>query len=118
MVAKVRDGEAAEVRRGLQVDCQRAVPRRMPVGFGDVVRDAFVDAGIVDQHVDPPHALHCRIPDPPRCAGVHEIARDQLVAAPRGMAYDIVAAGLEQRIGRGADAAARSGDQDVHAHAD
>src|SRR5439155_10883963 len=73
------------------------------------------NAGIVDQHVDPSAELvQRRVPGIARRGWVRQVAGDQLVAAAAGVAADVVAGGLEQGVSRGADAAARSSDEDVH----
>ena len=114
-VEELRDGELAEVGGGLEVDPQRPVPGRVPLLVGRIVGDGFVDSGIVDEDVDLPAELVERgLPDLARRLGVGEVAGDQLVASKRGMAADLVAVGLEQGISGRADAAARSGDEDVH----
>ena len=100
-------------------DCRLMVIVRCPGGVpfvvAGIVGDGFVNAGIVDEHVDPAAEL-ARAPRPrvARRGGIGEVAGDQLVAAARGMADDIVAGRLEQRVSGRADAAARSGDEDVH----
>ena len=114
-VAEVGDRKPAEVGCGLEVDGQRALPGGVPLLVVGMIGDALIDAGIVDEGVDasaePPQR---RLPDFRRCCGIGEIARNQLVAAARGMADDIVTGGLEQCVSGRADAAARSGDEDVH----
>ena len=67
-------------------------PGGVPLLVVGIISDALVNAGIVDERVDasaePPQR---RLPDSRRCGGIGEIARNQLVAAARGMADDIVA---------------------------
>src|SRR5262245_34744664 len=63
---KMLDGMTAEIRRRLQVYLERAAPGGMPFLVGRVVGDALVDAGIIDQHVDPSAQLYKgRFPDFP-----------------------------------------------------
>ena len=114
-VEEMRDGEAAEVGRGLQVDGQRPLPGRVPFLVGRIVGDALIDAGIVDENVDLAAELVERgVPDVARRRRVHEIAGDQLVAALGRMADDAVPVFLEERVSGRADAAAGPGDEDVH----
>ena len=62
----------------------------------------------------PPSSVQRRVPDIAGRGRVGEVAGDQAVAAPRGMSDDMMTALLEQRIGRSADPAAGSRDEDVH----
>ena len=56
-----------------------------------MVGDGFIDAGIVDQHVDAAaEPLKRRFPDALRCRRVGQFAGDQLVAAAARMAGDIM----------------------------
>src|SRR6185312_5770053 len=109
-------GEPRQVGGGLQIDGQRPLPGRVPLLVGRIVGYAFVNPGIVDQHVDRAAELVERgVPDVARRLGVGEVARDQRVAALGRMADDVMAGLLEERVSGRADAAARAGDEDVHA---
>src|SRR5436190_19625117 len=80
-VEEVRDGEAAEIGRRLQVDGQRSRPGRMPFVVGRIICDCFIDSGIVDEHVDLTAELVERgVPYVARGRGVGEITGDQRVA--------------------------------------
>src|SRR4029079_3754245 len=99
----------------LQVDRQRPAPGSVPLLVRRVVCHALVDAGIVDEHVDGPvELIERRIPDVARGGGLHEVARDQRVAAFGRMADDAMAGLLEESESGRADAAARARDEDVH----
>ena len=112
----MRYGMAAEVGGGLQVDRQSPRPGGMPFFIGRVVGDAFVNAGIVDQHVDPPAELfQCGLPDLPLAKRDRRGRRRSGHRRPasngrRRWWPDRV----EQFEGRGADAAAGAGEEDVH----
>src|ERR1051325_2891386 len=108
------DGETAEVGGGLEVDRQRPLPLRVPSLLISKIGDALVNARIVDEHVDAAEPPERGLPDPPWRGWIGEIASEQLFAPAGGMAGDIVAGGLEEVVGRRPDAAARSGDEDVH----
>jgi hypothetical protein len=111
----VRDGEFAEVRSRLEVDAQRARPGAVPFLVGRIVGNAFIDSGIVDEHVDPAVELgQRRVPDVPRSCGIHEVAGDQVIAAFGRMTDNPVSVLLEERVGGRANATARAGDEDVH----
>ena len=95
-VEEMRHGELAEVRRGLEVDAHRPGPGQMPFLVGRVVGHGFVDAGIVDQHVDLAVELgQRRVPDVARRGRVGEVAGDELVTAHGRMTNDAVVTRLQ-----------------------
>ena len=114
-VEEMRDREPAEVGGGLEVDGQRPRPGGVPLVVGRVVRDRFIDAGIVDEHVDVAAKLvDRRVPDVARRRRVRKIAGDEQRAALARMADNPVARLLEG-VERGrANAPAGAGDEDVH----
>jgi hypothetical protein len=87
----------------------------MPFIIGRIVGDGLVNAGIVDEDVDPVVELgERRVPDLAWRFRVREVAGDQLVAAAAGMPADIVPGRFQERISRRPDTAARAGDKDVY----
>ena len=83
---------AAEVGGGLQIDGQRPRPGGVPFLVGRIVGDAFVDSGIVDQHVDPAAELfQRRLPRSTWRCGIGQVAGDQAVTAVGRMAGNAVA---------------------------
>ena len=114
-VAEMVDRESAKIGWSLEVDAQGPVPGRMPLIVIGTIGDILIDAGIVHEHVDAlSEAAERGIPNAFGGCRVGEITGDKLVASAAGMAGHVMAGGFEQRIGRSANAAARSGDEDVH----
>jgi hypothetical protein len=112
LLAEVEHGEAAQLRRGNQVDVERPLPLGEPLPGRQVDRRRLEDAGIVDQHVDSPAEPLQRLPpEPLRRPRFGEVGGDSAGAAPAGVAGDLVAG--ERLDDRLADAPAGAGDENV-----
>ena len=102
-------------RRGLQVDGQRPRPGRVPLLVGRIVGDALVDAGIVDQHVDPPAELVERgVPDRRAARRDRRGRRRSACRCRWSNGRRRCGRASSKRVSGRADAAAGAGEEDVH----
>jgi hypothetical protein len=68
----------------------------MPLLVGRIVRDAFIDPGIIDENVDTSvEFVQRRVPDRARRCRIGKVAGDQRIAAAGRMADHAVAVRLQ-----------------------